>query len=170
MSLVLIAVYVINVYFGLPRMNSTQFGKSIWFTIFPTLIAFVVISVFIYKTEFDPNSQTQKTNRAQRLYLRGSKEAQSGALQAALQDFEESIRLNPKKTLVHYDAAKVYAELKMFAQAEVEFKRTLQDMPDFAQCHQNLGNVLQAQGKISEAQHERQRAKDLKTSSNTNVD
>jgi tetratricopeptide (TPR) repeat protein len=77
--------------------------------------------------------------------------AQRGAVAAAIQQFEESIRLNPTYLITRSNYGNILAMQGKFDQAIKEYNFALRINPKDSQTHNNLGNALSAQGHLDEA-------------------
>ena len=69
--------------------------------------------------------------RSDTYHTRGAAKAALGDHKAAIEDFNESIRLNPKEARLYHDRAKVKEALEQHEEAKVDFAKATELNPDF---------------------------------------
>ncbi len=69
--------------------------------------------------------------RAATYHTRGAAKAGLGDYHGAIEDFDESIRLNPKKVLLYYDRGLSNEVLGQHEAAEADFAKAKELDPDF---------------------------------------
>ena len=82
---------------------------------------------------------------------RGTERLDQGRTEEAVEDFRESLRINPIQAVLHYDMGSVLAQTGHNNEAIEEYREALRLEPGMASANVNLGNALMQAGKIDEA-------------------
>jgi len=72
-------------------------------------------------------------------------------LDAAIEQYQQALRINPDLPLTHFNLGVAHQELHQYAEAETSYRNTIHLQPDYANVHANLGYVLNLQSKHEEA-------------------
>jgi serine/threonine protein kinase/Tfp pilus assembly protein PilF len=79
---------------------------------------------------------------------------QSGDAQAAIREMKKALALDPANTQTMVWQAQIYTHLNRWHEAEECYHRALRERPNYWLAHNELGVVLDAQGKYSQAESE----------------
>ena len=88
------------------------------------------------------------------LLMRAHANADSGDLEAAIQDANEALQVNPLLASARYILGIIYLRQDDQTQAMNEFKRTIYIDQDFVLAHFNMANLYRAQGAVEDARRE----------------
>ena len=80
------------------------------------------------------------------LHLHGILHCQQGDLRKGAELLDEAVRLHPDNPATQYDLGKAWLALARLEDAAEAFRHALALKPDYAEAHNNLGNVLNAEG------------------------
>jgi protein O-GlcNAc transferase len=92
----------------------------------------------------------------------GSIFEQQGKLDAAVESYQQALRLKPDYAEVHYNLGNVLKKQGLLEAALESYQRALQFQPNYAQAHNNLGNIFQQQGLLDAALKSYQQALNIK--------
>ena len=84
-------------------------------------------------------------------YNLGDTFRRQGKLDDAIEQYEQSLRINPDHADVLNNLGATFAKQGKLKESIPPFERALRLKPEFADAHYNLGNVLDTQGKLEEA-------------------
>jgi Tfp pilus assembly protein PilF len=76
---------------------------------------------------------------------------EQGRLQAAIQQYEQALRLKPDSAEAHNNLGTALRQVGKLPEAIGQYEQALRLKPDFAMAHYNLGNALLQAGKPGEA-------------------
>ena len=79
---------------------------------------------------------------------------QTGDVQAAMGEMKKALALDPANTQTMVWQAQIYTRLNRWHEAEECYRRALRERPNYWLAHNELGVVLDAQGKYSQAESE----------------
>jgi len=72
--------------------------------------------------------------------------AATGNLKGAASHMQDAVKTDPGNAELHYDLGSIFAQEKVWSQAQAEFTRTVELQPAMAVAHLRLGLVMEAQG------------------------
>lgn len=108
-------------------------------------------AMFRRTLELDPTHDEARDNLVGVLLRLGEKAVSESRWDAAVETFEEGIRLNPNSFDCHYNRALALAGTKKLDDALAGYRRALVLRPNDPKALNNIGHVLLAQGKPEEA-------------------
>ena len=91
-------------------------------------------------------------------YLKGMAEAQSNALEAAVESFGRVLALAPNDAVTHYNLARIHRLQGRIEEAVAGYRATLRLQPNIPEAHNNLGELLREQGDYTQAEQHFRRA------------
>jgi Flp pilus assembly protein TadD len=84
------------------------------------------------------------------LQNRGTDLLAQGKIDEAAARFKEAVKFNPEDEDAHYNLALAFARLENREAAKKEYLEALRIYPEYAEAHNNLGNLLVSEGKFTE--------------------
>jgi tetratricopeptide (TPR) repeat protein len=120
------------------------------------LVAWAMLRLYALPT---PTVDPQQANQ---LVTQGAQKTQKGELQAALQDFDRAIQLNPNDVNAHINRGYARHRDGNLSGAVDDYRRAIELSPNSAQARSNLSHVRFDQGNYKEAENEATRAIELK--------
>jgi protein O-mannosyl-transferase len=83
---------------------------------------------------------------------------QKGEVGAAIERFEEALKINRDDAEAHYNLGLAWAKMGRLAVAIEQYEEALRIKPDYAKAHYNLGNALMKLGRTAEAMDQYEQA------------
>src|SRR5215475_1825127 len=98
----------------------------------------------------------------QALLAQGSEYALRGALDQAVESYNEALTADPGNVIACTAVGQVLCRLGRYSEAGQQFQRAIKIKESFAEAHCNLGSLLRSLGQIKESEQPLRRALNLK--------